>query len=77
MIVLEGIAFLVLQENAGYVACGKRVMVAVGGKGATMQGFEIMLALVDLFEQPESTHAPIAHFAVLNGIVVANHIYIK
>ena len=52
-------------------------MVAVGGKVATMQGFEIMLALVDLFEQPESTHAPIAHFAVLNGIVIANHIYIK
>ena len=36
MIILESIALFILQEDAGNMADGKRVMVAVGGQVATM-----------------------------------------
>lgn len=51
MIVLESVALLILQENAGHTALCKRIMVAVGGKVATVQALEILLVGVDLLKK--------------------------
>ena len=77
VIVLEGIALLVLEEDAGYVACGEGVMVAIGSQIASMQGGEVLLPGIYLLEELVATHALLAALAVLDRAIVANHIYIK
>ena len=77
MIVLEGVTFLVLQEDAGHVARGEGIVVAIGSQIASMQGLEVMLLCIDLFKEIVAAHAFVADLAILHGAVVANHIYIK
>ena len=77
MIVLEGVTFLVLQEDAGHVARGEGIVVAVSSQVASMQGLEVMLLCINLLKEIVAAHAFVAHLAILYGIVVANHIYIK
>ena len=51
MVVLEGIALLVLEEDAGHMACGIGIMVAIGSQVATVQGGEVLLLGVYLFKE--------------------------
>ena len=51
VVVLEGIALFVLQEDAGHMACGQRLVIAVGCQVATMQGLEVMLLRIDLLKE--------------------------
>ena len=77
VVVLESVALLVLEEDAGHVARGKRVMVAVGGQLASVQALEMVLLIVDLLKQGETAHSLVADFAILHGVVVANHVNVE
>ncbi len=77
MVVLECIALLVLQKDARHMACGIGIMVAIGGQVATMEGGKVFLLCIYLLEKLIAAHTLVATFAVLNWVVVANHIYIK
>ena len=68
---------LVLKEDAGHVAGGKRIMVAVGCQLTTVKCLEIMLLAVDLLEQGKAAHALVAGLAVCRGVVVANHVDVE
>ena len=77
MVVLKGITLLVLEEDAGHMACGIGIMVAISSQVATMERGEVLLLSIYLLEKLIATHSLVAALAVLNGTVVANHIYIK
>ena len=77
MVILEGITLLVFQEDAGYVAFGKGIMIAVGCQITAVQRLEIMLLIVDLLEEHVAAHTLVAHLAVLHRVVVANHINVE
>ena len=77
VIILEGVTLLVLKENAGHMADGKGIMVAIAGQLATVQALEIMFSIVQFFEQGVATHSLIAHLAVLHRVVVANHVDVE
>ena len=77
VVILECVAFFVLVENAGHASHGKRIMVAVGGQVATVERLEIMPFRVDGFHFGKAFHALLADFAILHGIVVANHVEIE
>ena len=51
MVVREGVAFLVFEEDAGNAANGEGVMVAVGGQFAAVERLEEPLLRIDLLEQ--------------------------
>ena len=56
MVVLEGIALLVLQEDARYMTRSKGVMVAIGSQVATMEGGEVLLLRVYLLKELIAVH---------------------
>lgn len=51
VVILEGIALLVLEEDAGHVARSERIVVAIGSQFATMQSLEVMLLRIDLLKE--------------------------
>ena len=77
MVIFEGITLLVFQEDAGYVAFSKGIMIAIGCQVTAVQRLEILLLIVDLFEEPVAAHTFVAHLAVLHRVVVANHVDVK
>ena len=77
MVVLECAAFLVLQEDAGNAADGKWIVVAVGGQLPAVQRLEEMLLLIYLLKEAIFRHTGITYFAILDGIVVADHIDVE
>lgn len=74
--VVEGEVFAVflLEEDAGDAFLGKGVVVAVGGQVATVEAVEVVLLAVELLHEAEAASAGLADFAVLHGVVVANHV---
>ena len=77
MVVLEGASFPVLQEDAGHAADGEGIVVAVGGEGAAVERLEQVLFLINFLEDGIHFHAGIAHFTVLDRVVVADHVDIE
>lgn len=77
MVILEGITILVFQEDAWDMTRGKWIMVAVCSQFSSVQGLKVMLALIDLLKERETTHPLITHLTVLDGVVVTYHIYIE
>ena len=77
MVVGEGRALLILQEDAGHTAHSEGVVVAVGSQIAALDILEETQLAVDGLELTEARHTGLAELTVEGGVVVANHIYIK
>ena len=77
VIVGEGVSFLILQKDAGDIAPGKGIMVAVRGQSTPVQSLEILFFAVDTLKQSEAWESLVAAFAILHRIVVADHVDIK
>ena len=77
MVIREGVAVFILEENAGHVAGSEGVVVAVGRQGSAVERLEVLFIGVDLLEKGEAAEAFVAAFAVLGGIVVADHVDVE
>ena len=77
MVIGEGCALLVFEEDAGHMALSKGIVVAVGGQVTAVQCLEILLLAIDLLKEPIASHALVAHLTILHGVVVANHVDIE
>ena len=66
----ECVALLVLEEDAGHMACGEGIVVAVASQFATVQSLEIVLFAVDFLKKCKAFVG--ISFNILHGIIFAN-----
>ena len=69
VVIRESVSFLVLEEDARHMACGKWIMVAVASQFSTVQALEVLLFTVDFLKKCKAFVG--IGLDILHGIIVA------